>query len=194
MAARFRFSRSFVSGSRYVCEREIQAYLGEVPSCLEGFLVESLAYGLLQAFHVEGPPVPVRDMIQAPHPVFESLSLLELNLGLYDAVYRSLTNGSRLIAVDLDHPVTLQRFAMARELYVAFCCSRRAAELNWPGRESAREQSGFFARCLLMPTAWVKHVCARTGSLAELAAVFNVSTEMMARRLQELGITLTAQS
>ena len=177
-----------MSGSRYLYDGETQAYLGEVPSCLEGFLIESLAYGLLQAFQVQGPPVPVRAMVRAPHPVFERLSLLELNLGLYDAVYRSLINGSRLIAVDLDQPPVLQRFAMARELYVAFCCSRRAAELDWPGREHPRDHCSFFARCLLMPAAWVKQVSARVGSLAELAAIFDVSTEMMARRLQELGL------
>jgi Zn-dependent peptidase ImmA (M78 family) len=135
--------------------------------------------------------VPVRDMIRDPHPVFESLSLLELNLGLYDAVYRSLINGSRLIAVDLDHPPAVRRFAMARELYVAFCCSRRAAELDWPDRDHPRERSSFFARCLLMPEAWVKQVCARAGSLAELVAVFDVSTDMMGRRLQELDIEFT---
>ncbi len=180
-----------MSGSRYLHEGETQAYLGDVPSCLEGFLVESLAYGLLQAFHVMGPPVPVRDMIRSSHPVFESLSLLELNLGLYDAVYRSLINGSCLIAVDLDHPPALQRFAMARELYVAFCYSRRAAELDWPDRDHPRKRSSFFARCLLMPAAWVKQVSARTGSLAELTAVFGVSTEMMAPRLKEVGVELT---
>jgi Zn-dependent peptidase ImmA (M78 family) len=158
---------------------------------LEGFLVESLAHGLLQALGVKGPPVPVRDMIRVPHPVFESLGLLELNLGLYDAVYRSLINGSGLIAVDLDHPPVIQRFAMARELYVAFCCSPRAAELDWPDRDHAREQSGFFARCLLMPATWVKQVHARTDSLVELADAFGVSTEMMARRLRELSIELT---
>jgi Zn-dependent peptidase ImmA (M78 family) len=158
---------------------------------LDGFLVESLAYGLLHAFHVMGPPVPVRDLIRNPHPVFESLSLLELNLGLYDAVYRSLINGSCLIAVDLDHPPAAQRFAMARELYVAFCYSRRAPELDWPDRDDPRRQSGFFARCLLMPAAWVKQISARTKSLAELAAAFGVSPEVMALRLKEVGVELT---
>jgi len=177
-----------VSESRYPYEGEAQGYLGEVPSCLEGFLVESLAYGVLQACHVHGPLVPVREMIRDPHPVFERLSLLELNLGLYDAVYRSLINGSCLIAVDLDHPPDARRFAMARELYVAFCCSPRAAELDWPDRDRARERSSFFARCLLMPAAWVKQVLPRTKSLAELAAVFDVSRDVMEHRLKELGL------
>jgi hypothetical protein len=150
--------------------------------------VESLARGLLQAFDVKGPPVPVRDMIRAPHPVFERLSLLEISLGLYDAVYRSLLNGSRLIAVDVDHPLAVQRCAMARELYVAFCCSRRAVELDWPDRDDPRRQCDFFARCLLMPADWVRQVAATVDSLPELAAVFGVLPEMMNRRVHELGV------
>lgn len=165
-----------------------RAYSGEPPAGLQGFLAESLAYGLLQAFDVRGPPVPVRDMIQAPHPAFGPLSLLELNLGLYDAAYRSLLNGARLIAVDLDHPPTAQRAAMARELYVAFCRSRRAHELDWPDQSNPGHHSDYFARCLLMPAVWVKHFAAASRSLEELAVIFDVSSEMMADRLQELGI------
>jgi hypothetical protein len=165
-----------------------QGYGGEALVGLEGFLAESLAYGLLQAFGVKGPPVPVRDMIQAPHPALEPLSLLELRLGLYDAAYRSLLNGSRVIAVDPDHPAAVQRAAMARELYVAFCRSQRAVELDWPDRDAPRYRSDYFARCLLMPAAWVKHIAIGSRSLRELAVIFDVSTEMMADRLQELGI------
>jgi hypothetical protein len=157
---------------------------------LQGFLAESLAYGLLHVFGVKGPPVPVRDMIQAPHPAFGSLGLLELSLGLYDAAYRSLLNGSRLIVVDPDHSALVQRAAMARELYVAFCCSRRADELDWPDRKDPRPSSAYFARCLLMPAAWVKHVAAGSRSVEELAGIFSVSSEMMADRLRELGIEL----
>jgi hypothetical protein len=127
-------------------------------------------------------------MIRAPHVAFEPLSLLELNLGLYDAAYRSLLNGSRLIAVDLDHPAAVQRAAMARELYVAFCRSRRAGELDWPDRKDPHHRSDYFARCLLMPAAWVRHIAAGSPSSEELAVIFDVSTEMMADRLRELGI------
>jgi predicted transcriptional regulator len=127
-------------------------------------------------------------MIRAPHAAFEPLSLLELRLGLYDAAYRSLLNGSRLIAVDLDRPAAVQRAAMARELYVAFCRSRRADELDWPDRKAPPHFSDYFARCLLMPAAWVKHVAVGSRSLEELAVIFGVSAEMMADRLRELGI------
>jgi hypothetical protein len=127
-------------------------------------------------------------MIRAPHVAFEPLGLLELNLGLYDAAYRSLLDGSRLIAVDLDCSEIVRRAAMARELYVAFCRSRRADELDWPDRKASRHRSDYFARCLLMPAAWVKHVAVGSLSLEELAVVFGVSTQMMADRLQELGM------
>jgi hypothetical protein len=158
------------------------------PVSLEGFLAESLACGLLQAFDIREPPVPVRDMIRAPHPAFGPLSLLELNLGLYDAAYRSLLNGSRLIAVDSDRPDAVQREGMARELYVAFCRSRRASELDWPDREDPRHRSDYFARCLLMPADWVRHFASGSRSLGELSVIFGVTTEMMADRLRELGI------
>ncbi len=173
---------------RHRFSAEGHVYRGEVPSGLEGFLVESLAYGLLQACGIEGPPVPVRSMIRDPHPVFERLSLLELNLGLYDAAYRSLLNGSRLIAVDLDCPPAVQRAALARELYVAFCRSQRAAELEWPGRENSRAHSRYFARCLLMPALWVKQLRERCSGVREMGLFFDVSTHMMADRLRELGL------
>jgi predicted transcriptional regulator len=127
-------------------------------------------------------------MIRAPHAAFKPLSLLELKLGLYDAAYRSLLNGSRLIAVDPDRPAAVQRAAMARELYVAFCRSKRADELEWPDRKASRHRSDYFARCLLMPAAWVKHVAVGSLTLEELAVIFGVSTQMMADRLRELGI------
>lgn len=130
----------------------------------------------------------MRDMIRNPLPIFERLSLLELRLGLYDAAYRSLLDGSRVIAVDLDRPSSAQRMAMARELYVAFCRSSRAVELDWPDRGNPRERSALFARCLLMPASWVERIYAETGSVEQLAACFGVSTSMASQRLRELGI------
>ena len=171
---------------------EEQTALGEVVPGLERFLAESLAYGLLEACGIDAPPVPVRAMVRDPHPVFERLSLLELNLGLYDAAYRSLLNGSRLIAVDLDCPPAVQRAALARELYVAFCRSQRSVELDWPGRENPRDHSRYFARCLLMPAAWVKQLRERCGSIREMAVFFDVSVQMMASRLRELGLEYSA--
>lgn len=152
---------------------------------VEVFLVESLAHGLLGVYGVEEPPVPVQGMIQHPLPIFEHLTLLELRLGLYDVAYRSLLNGSRVIVVDPDRPPAIQRVGVARELYVAFCHSSRAAELRWPNRRQPSTRSNFFARCLLMPTAWVQRACAVGISLEDLAERFGVPVPIVARRLQK---------
>jgi Zn-dependent peptidase ImmA (M78 family) len=147
--------------------------------------MECLAWGLLRAYGVEGPPVPVREMILHSLPIFDRLSILELNLGLYDAAYKFLLDGSRLIAVDLGKPQVVQRASMARELYVAFCHSSRAAELGWPHREQPYPSSDLFARCLLMPAVWVRRACADDVSLEDLAACFGVPVRMAAQRVSE---------
>jgi len=154
-------------------------------SAVDGFLVECLAWGLLRAYGVEGPPVPVREMILHSLPIFDRLSILELNLGLYDATYKLLLDGSRLIAVDTEKPQAVQRASMARELYVAFCHSSRAAELRWPYREQPHLCSTLFARCLLMPAAWVRRACADAVSLEDLAARFGAPVRMAAQRVSE---------
>ena len=154
---------------------------------VRAFLIECLGWGLLQSWGIEKPPVPVREMIQQPLPVFGRLNLLELRLGLYDAAYQSLLDGSRLIVVDLNHSIATQRVGMARELYVAFCRSRRAAELRWPDREQPSVYSDFFARCLLLPAAWVRQACAEAIPLEGLAVRFGVPIRVMARRLSEVG-------
>lgn len=160
---------------------------GESPNG-DVFLVECLAWGLLRAYGVEGPPVPVREMIRSSLSIFERLTLLELNMGLYDAVYRPLLDGSRLIAVDLVKPRAVQRASMARELYVAFCRSHRAGELRWPRCEQPYAYGDFFARCLLMPAAWVRQACAEAISLEDMATRFGVPEQMVVRRLSEMGL------
>jgi len=154
---------------------------------VDAFLIECLAWGLLRAYGVEKPPVPVREMIRRPLPMFERLTLLELNLGLYDATYKLLLDGSRLIAVDVGKPRATQRVGMARELYVAFCHSSRAAQLGWPSGEKSSVYGDLFARCLLMPTAWVGQYWAEAVSVESLAALFDVPARVAARRLEEIG-------
>jgi hypothetical protein len=160
---------------------------GGGPAEAESFLVECLAWGLLRAYGIGEPPVPVRMMIKRPLPIFEHLAFLELKMGLYDATYRSLLSGSQLIVVDLTRPHAVQRASLARELYVAFCHSPRAAELHWPGQEHPYVCSNFFARCLLMPAAWMRQACAEAISLEDLVARFDVPTQMVTQRLSEMG-------
>jgi len=153
----------------------------------EIFLVECLAWGLLRAYDFRVPPVPVQEMIEHPLPIFERLTLLKLNLGLYDAAYRPCLDGQRLIVVDPTKPHAVQRTSMARELYVAFCRSPRAAELCWPSREQPHVHSNLFARCLLMPATWVLSARAETISLESLAARFGIQVKTMTQRLSEIA-------
>lgn len=157
----------------------------EIPDT-EVFLIECLSWGLLRAYGIEEPPVPVREMIKQPLPIFEHLALLELNLGLYDATYKSCLNGSRLIVVDLVKSRTVQRAGMARALYMAFCCSPCAAKLGWPRCKQPYVHSDLFSRCLLMPAAWVRTACAEAIPTVDVAARFDVPVRMVARRLNEM--------
>jgi hypothetical protein len=163
-----------------------QKHLDERFSGVEAFLIESLAQGLLAAYDIEKPAVPVRQMIRHPLPIFERLNLLELRLGLYDVTYRSLPNGSRVIVVDLARPFTVQRVGMARELYIAFCRSARAVELNWFGHKHPNGHSDLFARNLLMPSTWVKQARAAGVSWEDLAERFGVPIQMATQRQREL--------
>jgi len=162
---------------------------GGEPSDVEVFLVECLAWGLLRAYGVERPPVPVREMAKRPLPIFERLSLLELNLGLYDVAYRTCLDGVRLIVVDLEKSRAVQRAGTARALYVAFCRSSRAAELRWPCRERPYACSDLFARCLLMPAAWMQQARAQDVPIEKLAAHFGVPVQMANQRLSDTHCT-----
>jgi hypothetical protein len=75
---------------------------------------------------------------------------------------------------------------MARELYVAFCRSSRAAELHWFNHKQSRVYSNFFARCLLMPTTWVRQICTKAISMEGLVTRFGVPAQTMTRRLIEV--------
>jgi hypothetical protein len=152
----------------------------------KAFLVECLAWGLLQAHAVENPPVPVREMVKNPLPIFENLTLLEVKLGLYKATYRSCLDGSRLIIVDRTTPFNVQRESIARELYVAFCHSSRASELHWFGRDHPHTYSDLFAHCLLMPVSWTRQACAENISTEGLAARFCVPIQSARERLSQV--------
>ncbi|RLC69780.1 MAG: hypothetical protein DRI81_20010 [Chloroflexi bacterium] len=121
-----------------------QKHSDEELSDTDAFLIECLAWGLLQVHDIKAPPVDVREILEHPLPIFKRLTLLELSLGLYDAAYRSCLDGSRLIVVDPTRDRVIQRAGMARELYVAFCHSQRATELHWPRREQPHAYSDFF--------------------------------------------------
>jgi hypothetical protein len=151
---------------------------------VETFFVDCLAWGMLRAYGIKAPPVPVQEMVKHPIPVFEQLALLEMNLGLYKAAYRSCLDGSRLIVVDPTIPLDIQRESIARELYVAFCFSPQAPELF--RRKQFRIYDELFAQCLLMPTTWVQEACSEAISMEGLTTRFGVSMRTMSHRLSKI--------
>ncbi len=158
--------------------------LGQITSSAGRFFVECLAWGVLRAYDIKKPPVPVHKMIKYPIPVLGQITLLEMNLGLYKAAYRSCLDGSRLIVVDPTISLETRRESVARELYVAFCFSHQAPELF--RHKQFRIYDEFFAQCLLMPTAWVEKACAEAISMEGLAARFGVSIHTMSHRLSNI--------
>ena len=98
-------------------EREAgQKHSDEELSDADAFLIECLAWGLLQVHDIKAPPVDVQEILEHPLPIFKRLTLLELSLGLYDAAYRSCLDGSRLIVVDPARSRVTQRAGMALSL------------------------------------------------------------------------------
>jgi hypothetical protein len=127
-------------------------------------------------------------MVTQPIPIFQHLTLLELNLGLYDATYRTCLDGTQLIVVDGAKSRPVQRAAIARTLYIAFCRSPRATELDWPHRNRSQDCCDLFARCLLMPAAWVEQTRDSNLSPEAIAAHFDVPVSMAHRRLNEIEL------
>ena len=166
----------------------------EPASIVDAFLIECLAWGLLQAHGVKGPPMPVWDMVREPLALFGRLRLLGVDLGLYDAAYRSCLDGSQVIAVDLTRSRPVQRASIARALYVAFCASPRAAELEWPRHTRPQVYGDLFARCLLMPAVWVRDACTQGIPPAGLIDLFDVPVSMVSRRLGDVGLSVLSVS
>lgn len=157
---------------------------GQTTSDVERFFVECLAWGMLRAYGIKEPPVPVQEMVKHPIPVLGQITLLEMNLGLYKAAYRSCLDGSRLIVVDPTLPLDTRRESIARELYVAFCFSHQVPALF--RRKEFHIYDVYFAQCLLMPTTWVQKVCSEAISMEGLAARFGVSIHTMSHRLSDV--------
>ena len=92
-----------------------------------------------------------------------------------------------------DVPVR-QRFSLAHE--IKHVIDNDVIEFAYPpiGLRSSRQRAelicDYFAACLLMPRPWVKRAWSmRMQQVDALAELFGVSTEAMARRLSDLGLT-----
>jgi hypothetical protein len=91
-----------------------------------------------------------------------------------------------------DAPVR-QRFSLAHELKHVIDNDVIAFAYPALGTRSSRQRAelicDYFAACLLMPRPWIKRAwVSGVQQLDDLADLFGVSTEAMARRLSDLGL------
>ncbi|HEY4689313.1 MAG TPA: hypothetical protein VIK33_08380 [Anaerolineae bacterium] len=140
--------------------------------------IEHLAQTLLDRYQVRQPPVPIERMVAEP------------SLGLWDV---DQTDLSATIGHGLYRYAP--RMAQARLLYRAICDSESARHhgLNvpWP---ASRHEIKYFARCLLIPEAWVRTLPPSQHYPDILSEIFQVPSYDIVTRLAELGLDIPESS
>lgn len=163
---------------------------------------EAEARRLLARLQIDTPPVPV-DRLAAE--VGAQIVEERMDRRMSGLLYREPDRV--LIGVNETHPLVRQRFTIAHELgHFVLHPGRQIfldERVNFRDETSSlavdREeiQANAFAAELLMPADFVLEECrrasasgglARAGFVADLAAIFDVSTEAMGHRLTNLGI------
>ena len=152
------------------------------------FLCDSIATTLLDYFGVEGPPVPVRTMVQSPpDDLSNDLSLTE-GLPFGDALWLRLMGGRGVVFVNPGLSERERRYAMARALFTGLCASKGGKAVGLPDvpNNDLAAQAALFARLLLMPVDLFPDDW-QMMSAADLAGLFIVPVPVAEARVVELG-------
>ena len=152
------------------------------------FLCECLVAGLLDHYGIVRPPVPVREMLDAPPPDLTSDLCLTPGLPFGDALWLRLLRGQGTVFVNNALSEVEQRYAMARSLFTGLCDSKGGRAVGLPAvpNDRLRAQGASFARRLLMPEPLLPAEAA-SMSPQELADLFVVPLRVAEERLQELA-------
>lgn len=161
------------------------------------FLSQSIVAALLEYYHVDGPPVPVRQFLLSPHPdLVEDVSLIEgEGITFCDALWVRLVRGQGVVFVNSALPEPQRRYGMACALFSALCSSRggRAAGYSSGWNGSIYERAAVFARWLLIPAELLPSDWPQL-SAEELADLFLIPRAVAEARRQELlGVSETAE-
>lgn len=148
---------------------------------------ERKAQEVLNRFGLTGPPV-------SPGAVCRALGIT-VRVRPFDYVAGLFINDDvfPVIVVNSREPRVRQRFTIAHELGHYFL-DHGLKSFAEPGGRSRREREAeWFAACLLMPAAWVRHYWAAYAAnyenrLAVLADLFRVSPTALKRRVKELDL------
>lgn len=163
-------------------------------------LVEATASSLLDKSGVDGPAVPVNDLIAV-----EGIRLLYPDLGKDASGVLVRKDGVTVIGVNRGHPKTRQRFTAAHELGHALLhgCTdvhhdagfqvNLRSDLSSQGIDPQEIEANHFAACLLMPRAFLEADPAAfcidaedSTAVAALARSYGVSAHAMSLRLARL--------
>jgi len=152
-------------------------------------VLDRQATRLLKLARIEGPPVPVEDVIHLlPRIVIKRAA------GLPTSGRTQWAGSHWVILVASDEARVRQRFSLGHE--VAHVVYHPLSDAALPGfgdvsAEQRLEQAcEYFAACLLMPRAWVKRAYCIEGiqDVPGLARLFGVSWVAARIRLEQLGL------
>ena len=136
--------------------------------------IEDLAQLLLERYHVQAPPVPVERMLSEPALDLWDVDPTELSATIGHGLYRYAP-----------------RMAQARLLYRAICDSDSARahgfSVPWP---PSRHEIKYFARCLLLPEAWVRGLAESERIPEVVGEKFQVPPFDAITRMAELGLPI----
>jgi len=157
-------------------------------------VIERQATRLLKLAGIEGPPVPVRELV-------ESLPRVEVKRfpGLPTSGRTQWAGNRWVILVSSDDSPVRQRFSLGHEVahVVYHPLEDVLPALETTTSEERLEQAcEYFSACLLMPRMWIKRAYCEEGiqDVPSLSRLFNVSWVAMQVRLEQLGLVQRARS
>ena len=158
-------------------------------SVAESMRVADLQAGrLLSLLGIEEGPVPESAIAELPRIQVERMTPSPVSGAA------QWSRGRWLIVVNGAEPWGRQRFSLCHEF--KHCLDAPFIKYLYPeyrgqsSHDRAEQVCDYFAACLLMPRAWVKHVYCKEGiqDLRRLSRRFEVSAMAMQVRLMQLGL------
>jgi Zn-dependent peptidase ImmA (M78 family) len=157
-------------------------------------VIERQATRLLALCEIQGPPVPITDIIfQLPGVEMQRRTPLPMS-GLTEWV------GDRwLITIAADEAAQRQRATLAHELAHVIWHPLIETSLPPTDRQTTEQRleraCDYFAASLLMPRVWMKRAYCEEGiqTIGELSRLFGTSYTSILRRLEELGLVPRAE-
>jgi hypothetical protein len=138
--------------------------------------INRLVNALLERYQVTGPPVPIEQMLKQPLDGLWEAQTDQISFIMGHGLYRFAP-----------------RLAEARLLYRLLSDSPTAREggldAPWP---VSRRAIKYFARCLLMPEAWIRALPQPDRTPDAVSETFQVTSYDALIRLAELGLPVPA--